>query len=118
MNSGYDIAVIGMAGRFPGAPNLAAFWRNLCDGVESVRFFSDDELRQAGIPEEHLRDSPYVKAGSPIADADKFDARFFGFNPKDAAIMDPQHRLFLECAWSAMEDAGHYDGSCKGAVGV
>src|SRR5215213_3381219 len=93
------IAVIGMSGRFPGARNLKEFWRNLRDGIESVSFFSDEELRASGIPPDLLADPNYVKARPMLDDADLFDAHFFGFNPREAEILDPQHRIFMECAW-------------------
>src|SRR5687767_1027332 len=114
----YDIAIIGMAGRFPGARDVRAFWENLKSGVESIAFFSDEELRAAGVPEEHLAAPGYVKAGAPIADADLFDAGFFGFSPREAEVLDPQQRLFLETAWQVLEDAGYVPERCSGPVGV
>jgi myxalamid-type polyketide synthase MxaB len=101
------IAVIGMAGRFPGARNLAAFRRNLELGVESITVLSDEELLQAGVPRARLSQPNYVKAVPLLEDADQFDASFFEYSPREAVIMDPQQRLFLECAWEALEDAGH-----------
>ena len=112
------IAIIGMAGRFPGAPNVARFWRNLKDGVESIRPFSDAELRAAGVSAEELAQSEYVKFGVVLENLDLFDAAFFGFSPREASIMDPQHRVFLECAWEALEDAGHAPCSFEGRIGV
>jgi acyl transferase domain-containing protein len=112
------IAIIGMAGRFPQAPDLRAFWRNLCDGVESISFFSDDELAQAGISQAELQHPGYVKARAVLDDIELFDAAFFGFSPREAEIMDPQHRLFLECAWHALEDAGYDPERYDGAIGV
>ena len=112
------IAIIGMASRFPGARNTAEFWRVLKDGSEMIRQFSDAELRTAGVSEEELGDPEYVKSGVVLQDLDMFDAAFFGFSPKDASIMDPQHRIFLECAWEALEDAGHVPERFKGAIGV
>ncbi|MDF5729364.1 MAG: beta-ketoacyl synthase N-terminal-like domain-containing protein, partial [Rhizonema sp. PD38] len=93
-----DICVIGLSGRFPKAQNLEQFWHNLRDGVESISFFSDQELESAGIDSATLSDPHYVKAAVPLEDIDLFDASFFGYNPRDAEIMDPQHRIFLECA--------------------
>ncbi len=93
-----DIAVVGMAGRFPRAAGLDELWRNLRDGVEAISFFSDEELTAAGIPPAVLADPRYVKARAVLEDADLFDAAFFGFSPREAELMDPQHRLFLECA--------------------
>jgi 3-oxoacyl-(acyl-carrier-protein) synthase/thioesterase domain-containing protein len=112
------IAVIGMAGRFPGAPDVRRFWKNLSEGVESVRFFDDDELRAGGETEEALSDASYVKACAQLDGIDMFDAGFFGMSPRDAAIFDPQHRLFLECAWEAFEHAGYVGESILGPVGV
>ena len=93
------IAIIGMAGRFPQAPNLQRFWENLRQGIEATSFFSDQELEQAGIPPELLRHPNYVKARGVLEDADLFDAGFFGYSPREAELTDPQIRLFLECAW-------------------
>ena len=112
------IAIVGMAGRFPGARNVREFWRNLRGGVESIRRFTDDELRAAGVGEELLADPNYVKAGVVLDDIDLFDAPFFGFSPRDASIMDPQHRHFLECAWEALENAGHTPEGFRGSIGV
>lgn len=113
-----DIAIIGMACRFPGAPDIASFWQNLCDGVESIQHFSDAEVMAAGVSSERLREPGYVKAGAVIDDIDKFDATFFGISPKEANYIDPQHRIFLECTWTAMEDAGYGPGSHPRATGV
>ena len=101
------IAIVGMAGRFPGARNIDEFWRNLRDGVESIRSLSDAELLAAGVAPDVAERPDYVKAAAVLDDVDMFDASFFGFSPRDAAIMDPQHRHFLECAWEAIENAGH-----------
>jgi len=108
------IAVIGMAGRFPGAKNVEEFWQNLCNGVASSTFFSEAELDPSIDPD--LRNNPnYVKAKGIIEDADKFDAAFFGINPREAEMMDPQQRIFLEVVWEALETAGcdpdRYDGN-------
>jgi acyl transferase domain-containing protein/thioesterase domain-containing protein/acyl carrier protein len=118
MTRGPAIAIVGMAGRFPGAPDLATFWQNLKNGVESIRSFTDAELFAAGVSREELSQPEYVKSGAVLEDMDKFDAAFFGFSPRDAAIMDPQHRVFLECAWEALENAGHGAGTFAGSVGV
>jgi len=116
--NGSAIAIIGMAGRFPGSPNVAQFWQNLKAGVESVRTFSDAELLAAGVSAEELAQPEYVKSGVVLENLDMFDAGFFGFSPRDASIMDPQHRVFLECAWEALEDAGHAPCSFDGTIGV
>ena len=102
-----DIAVVGMAAHLPGARDAEAFWRNVRDGVESVETYSDEELRESGVSEALLDNPSYVRSGAPIEDMALFDAEFFGFSPKDAAIMDPQHRHLLECAWATLENAGH-----------
>ncbi|MDP2320783.1 MAG: SDR family NAD(P)-dependent oxidoreductase [Acidobacteriota bacterium] len=101
------IAIVGMACRFPGAADPAAFWRNLAVGVESIRFFSEAELRAAGVGPEVSRQPGYVPAHGWLDGVDRFDADFFGISPREAETLDPQHRLFLECAWEAIEHAGH-----------
>jgi len=115
---GTEIAIIGMAGRFPGARNLDEFWRNLCDGVESVRFLSDQELEALGVDAALRRDPNYVKAAAVLDGVKLFDAAFFGYTPRDAELMDPQHRIFLECAWEALECTGYDPETCQGAIGV
>src|ERR1700722_3417894 len=97
-----EIAIIGMAGRFPGAKNIEELWRNLREGVESVVTFTDEELLAAGVDPVLLGDPNYVKAGTLLEQSDLFDAAFFGFSAQEAAITDPQHRLFLECAHQAL----------------
>ncbi len=113
-----DIAVVGMACRFPGANNPEEYWRNLRDGVESIVTYTDEELLDVGVRPEDLHNPNYVKRGAPVEGIEQFDADFFGFSPKEAAIMDPQHRLLLECAWEALEDAGHPPQRFDGAIGV
>jgi len=113
-----DIAVIGMSCRFPGAEDVDAFWQNLCAGVESISFFSDEELVSSGVDLALLHDPNYVKASGVLSDIESFDAFFFGYSPGEAATMDPQHRLFLECAWKAIEDAGYDPESYDGLIGV
>jgi amino acid adenylation domain-containing protein len=112
------IAIIGMTGRFPDAPNLDQFWRNLRDGVESVRPVSDDELLRAGVDQAALADKHYIKVASILDGIDQFDADFFGMSPREAELMDPQHRLFMECAWEALEHAGYAPRSYDGAIGL
>ncbi|MEM7049901.1 MAG: amino acid adenylation domain-containing protein [Acidobacteriota bacterium] len=114
----FGIAIVGMAGRFPGAPDLSALWRNLAAGVESVEFFDDAELQRAGVAEELRRHPRYVAAGSVLDDIDLFDAGFFGYGPAEAALIDPQQRLLLECSWQALEDAGYDARAFAGAIGV
>jgi len=118
VKSNRDIAVIGMAGRFPGAANVAVFWNNLAGGVESITQFTHAELATAGVSAELLASPLYVRARPVIADADKFDAEFFGISPREAALMDPQHRLLLETAWAALEDAGCDVASYDGVIGL
>jgi acyl transferase domain-containing protein/thioesterase domain-containing protein/acyl carrier protein len=117
MKSG-KIAIIGMAGRFPGARNIRQFWQNLRAGVESVCDRSNEELLAAGVTAEELEDPHYVKRASMLDDVPLFDAAFFGFSPRDASIMDPQHRHFLECSWEALEDSGHPPHFFDGSIGV
>lgn len=100
------IAVVGMAGRFPGAPDVDTFWANLVAGTESISFFTDAELRAAGVPESLRRRSSYVPAKGVLTGVEQFDAGFFGYSPREAQHLDPQQRLMLECAWEALEDAG------------
>jgi phthiocerol/phenolphthiocerol synthesis type-I polyketide synthase E len=113
-----EVAVVAMAGRFPGATDCAALWRNLRDGVESISTFDDDQLLAAGVPPERLGDRSYVRARGIVAGAELFDAGFFGFSPREAALTDPQHRLFLECAWEALEQAGVDPDTHAGRIGV
>jgi acyl transferase domain-containing protein len=115
---GTEIAIIGMVGRFPGAPDLETFWRNLRGGVESTTAFTVEELRAAGIEEAVLAHPRYVRTRGVVAGAELFDAAFFGYSPREAEIMDPQHRVFLECAWEALENAGYASEREAGRVGV
>ena len=112
------IAIIGMAGRFPGANNLAEFWHNLKNGVESVTYFTEEELRESGVDPVLLNNPNYVKSGAVLPEADRFDAPFFSIAAGEADFMDPQHRVFLECAWEAFETAGYVPDKYKGAIGV
>lgn len=115
---GTEIAVVGMACRVPGAQSPDEFWQNLRDGVEAITHYSDEQLRSAGVSESLLNHPNYVKSGAPLAHMDEFDARFFGMGPKEAAVMDPQHRHFLECAWEALEHSGYDPGRFDGSIGV
>jgi acyl transferase domain-containing protein len=120
-NSSHDseIAIIGMAARFPGASNIARFWQNLREGVESISFFTDEEIESSVIDRAAAPADPhYVKARAVLKDIEMFDASFFGFNPREAESMDPQHRFFLECAWEALEDAGYDSERYRGRIGV
>lgn len=113
-----DIAIVGMALRVPGARNVGEFWANLRNGVESIRDLTEEELLAAGESPSRIHHPNYVRRTSEMPDMEMFDADFFGLSPKEAAVMDPQHRHFLECAWEALEDAGRMPDSTEGPVGV
>jgi len=113
-----DIAIVGMACRVPGASSARELWANVRGKVESIRRYTDDELRAAGVADELLANPNYVRAGGPLDAMEMFDAGYFGFGPRDAAIMDPQHRHFLECCVEALEDAGAPPGRFAGAIGL
>jgi phthiocerol/phenolphthiocerol synthesis type-I polyketide synthase E len=117
-NESFQVAVIGMSGRFPGAPSLDQFWKNLCAGKESIQTFSDDKLLQMGVSPQRIADPGFVKVGSILEDSSFFDASFFGYSPREADFLDPQHRLMLECAWTALEDAGYAITAPETQVGV
>lgn len=112
------VAIVGMACRFPGANNIDQFWQDLRNGVESISFFSDEEVEQAGVDLADLKNPNYIKAGGILEDIENFDAHFFGFTPKEAELTDPQHRFFLECCWEALEHAGYYAGNHPGLIGL
>ena len=118
LNDQDEIAIIGMAGRFPGANNVDSFWQNIRDGVESISFFTDEELVSNGINPALLNDPLYVKARGVLENIELFDASFFGFSPREAEITDPQHRLFIECVWSALENAGYDSQTYTGQIGL
>lgn len=113
-----DIAVVGMAVRVPGAGDLGRYWTNLRHGLSGIRELSMDELDAAGVPGSRSGRPDYVPYAAPLDGFADFDAEFFGLSPKEAAVMDPQHRQFLETAWEAMEHAGHPPESVGGQVGV
>jgi len=113
-----DIAIVGMAADLPGAPSVETFWNNLRNGIESIAPLSRETLLEAGVSEAMLADPNYVPNAALLENFDHFDADFFGFSPKEAAILDPQHRKFLEVSWSAMENAGHLPESLKEPIGV
>src|SRR6185312_8923542 len=114
--TGMEIAVIGMGGRFPKAGNVLELWNNLRNGVEGVTFFADSELTAESLPD--VQNPNFVKAGGVIGNAAHFDAAFFGVNPHEAGLMDPQHRIFLECAWEALEDAGYDPETFAESIGI
>lgn len=112
-----DIAIIGMAGKVPGADNVSEFWANLCAGRDGLRALSDDELRRVGVRDDVLADARYVKVAAPLNGVDRFDPAFFRISPQEAELMDPQIRLLLQCAWETLEDAG-YAGKGPQRIGV
>jgi acyl transferase domain-containing protein/acyl-CoA synthetase (AMP-forming)/AMP-acid ligase II/NAD(P)-dependent dehydrogenase (short-subunit alcohol dehydrogenase family)/acyl carrier protein len=112
------IAIIGMSCRFPGANNLNEFWFNLCHGVESISFFGDREIIDSGVDPELVKNPNYVKASPILEDIENFDADFWGYSPKEAQLLDPQQRLFMECAWSSLEDAGYDPFNYQGDISL
>jgi acyl transferase domain-containing protein/acyl carrier protein len=113
-----DIAIIGMVGRFPGAQTLDAFWKQLREGVEPRTEWSADELKQSGTLAALVDNPNYVRAAFNLDDVEWFDAGFFNMTPREAEITNPQHRVFLECAWEALESAGYDAATYAGAIGV
>jgi acyl transferase domain-containing protein/thioesterase domain-containing protein len=113
-----DIAIVGIALRVPGASTPEEFWSNLVGGVESLRHYSEEELLARGVSSATLSDPNYIRAGMPLQNMDQFDPEFFGFSPKEAAILDPQHRQFYEVAWEALERAGHPPSKFDGSIGL
>ncbi|AFZ36199.1 6-deoxyerythronolide-B synthase [Stanieria cyanosphaera PCC 7437] len=118
LNTEESIAIIGMDGRFPGAKNIEQFWENLKAGRESITQLTDDQLLASGVDKTVINDPNYVKAGAFLEDIDLFDANFFGYNPQEASALDPQHRIFLECAYSALENAGYNPDKYTGKIGI
>ncbi|MGD2087189.1 MAG: SDR family NAD(P)-dependent oxidoreductase [Candidatus Aminicenantes bacterium] len=117
--TGFEIAVIGMSGRFPGAENLDMFWKNLKNGVESLSFSTHEELKESGLDEKWLDNPNFVRAkGGILEDKEYFDAAFFGYSPVEARIMDPQFRLLHQCLWNALENAGYEPGSDDKVIGL
>ena len=114
----FDVAIIGMACRFPGADDVEEFWSLLREGREAITHFSEDELRAAGVPDEVLRTPGYVRSIGRLRDVTGFDAGFFGYAPREAEVLEPAHRIFLECAWEALETAGHDPARVPGRIGV
>ncbi|HEX6292476.1 MAG TPA: beta-ketoacyl synthase N-terminal-like domain-containing protein [Herpetosiphonaceae bacterium] len=113
-----DIAIISMSGRFPGSPSVEAYWQQIRDGVDLIARFSEQELADAGVSDALLHHPRYVRAHGSLDDIDRFDAHFFGYLPREAEILDPQQRLFLECAWEAIERAGYNTETFDGRIGV
>jgi acyl transferase domain-containing protein len=113
-----DVAIIGIAGRFPGAATAEEFFQRLCAGYDAATDFTTEELRAAGVSDFVITNPRHVKSGVMLEDADCFDSDFFGYTPREARFMDPQHRLFLESTWAALEDAGYVDESTAGRIGI
>src|SRR2546427_4278262 len=118
MTSDFDIAIVGMAGRFPGAPDVDALWRDLAAGREPITRLSDQEILDAGVPASYLTDPNYVKAAPLLEGPGLFDAAFFGFSPMEARTIDPQHRILLELAHEALEHAGYDAERYPGRIAV
>ncbi|HEV2736487.1 MAG TPA: amino acid adenylation domain-containing protein, partial [Longimicrobiaceae bacterium] len=115
---GNEVAIIGMAGRFPGARDVDEFWRNLRTGVRSLRRFTEEELAAAGVSPREFRSPGYVPVSGVLEGAELFDAAFFGLTPREAMVMNPQQRVFLECAWEALERAGYASRGQGARMGV
>ena len=116
--TGTEVAIVGMAGRFPGARDLIEFWNNLRGGVDCITHFTEEELLAAGIPAENVRNPKYVRAQGTLQDVDLFDAGFFSLSPRDAVYLNPQQRIFLESAWEALEQAGYDPETYRGRIGL
>jgi len=116
--TGFEIAIIGMDGRFPGAKHIEEFWDNLKNGVESISFFTDEELLENGISPALVKNPDYVKANGFLEGIEYFDSFFFDYTPVEAMVMDPQIRIFHECTWKALEDAGYSPDTYSGLIGV
>ena len=114
----HDIAIIGMAGRFPGANNIDSFWENLKNGVETISFFSEEELLESGVAPELFQQPNYVKARPILDKVESFDNEFFGYTDREAELLDPQQRLLLQCSWECLENAGYNPNSYEGAIGM
>ena len=110
------IAIVGMATRLPGAPDLESFWELLKSSQQAIKSFSEKELLEQGLDLQTIRDPKFVSAKGYLPNVDQFDAPFFGFSPREASLVDPQHRVMMEVAWQAMEHAGYdpeqWDGRC------
>lgn len=117
-NSKKDIAIIGISGKFPKSNNIEEFWTNLIKGNELFKHYSDEELSNLGIAKNHIKNPNYIKVESRIDNPETFDFSFFGYTPDEAALMDPQIRLFHEHTWLALEDAGYNSFSYDGKIGL
>ncbi|MBV9108330.1 MAG: hypothetical protein JO306_02860, partial [Gemmatimonadetes bacterium] len=114
---GTEIAVVGMAGRFPGADTLEDLWTLVAEGREGIRELTPAELRASGTPQAAIDDPAYVKRMGVLRDVESFDAAFWSYAPREAEALEPAHRIFLECAWEALENAGCDPARFAGAVG-
>ena len=117
-NDKLKIAITGISGRFPKARNINLFWKNLIEKKESITFFTNEELKKHEVENYSADNNYYVKAKPTLEGIDQFDARFFDLTPREAEVLDPQQRLFLECAWEALEDSGTNPASFEGEIGV
>src|SRR5262245_18344072 len=113
-----DVAIVGMSARLAGARKVGEFWDNLRNGGESITFFSAEELKALGVESELIGHPSFVPAAAQLEGVELFDASFFGYSRHEAEIMDPQHRLLLECAWEALEDAAYVPDKYEGLIGV
>ena len=118
--TGFEIAVIGMLGKFPGAGDIGEFWENLKNGMESISFFSEEELINAGVNPELVKDPNYIKAYGALVEEEIycFDSHFFDYYPREAEVLDPQLRIFHESCWKALEEAGYDCESYSGLIGL
>jgi len=116
--TGFEIAITGMSCRFPGAGNWRSYWDNLVNGVESIDFLSDEELINLNINERIIHDKNFIRAVTSLKDKHQFDSSFFDYRPAEAGLMNPLHRVFHECVWEALEDAGIDPGRNKGLIGL
>lgn len=116
--NGLEIAIVGMSLRVPGANNINEFWKNLCEGKNSLTYFSDDELLKKGITQEELSDKEFVKAWGLMKGAKYFDHRFFGYLPEEAKFLDPQTRIFQEAVWEGLEDSGYLPNKTNAVIGL
>jgi acyl transferase domain-containing protein len=112
------IAIVGMVGRFPGAGDLETFWRNICDGSESISTFKDEEIDTTGLDPAILKERAYVKARGVVDGIEMFEPGFFGLSAREALFLDPQQRLFMECCWEALEQAGYDPRAFRGPIGL
>jgi polyketide synthase PksJ len=112
------IAVVGMSGRYPGSKNLKEFWDNIVEGKDCISRFTTEEIIASGVPPAQAASPNYVGSGGVYQRPFDFDAAFFGYNPREAELMDPQHRVFLEYCWNALEHAGYDSTRYPGRIGV